>query len=286
MNHNIVLENTSAIKLVAVDLDGTLLCSDMTLSEKNKAALQSCIERGIHVVVATGRAIGSVPQSVRDFPGIRYFITANGAKVYDATQEEAIYAKYLSREAVESVWDLIADPEIMIEVFVDGHPYTDARMYDDLTAYGVPDYFREYVLSTRRPENDITTFVRAHITEIENINFNYPNEIVRGKLYEHLSGSTLYTLTSSLPFNLEIGGLGVSKADALEFLNHRIGVSRQETLCIGDNYNDMDMIEYAAVGVAMGDAVPAAKEIADFITLGNDQSGVAYALERFVLNQI
>jgi Cof subfamily protein (haloacid dehalogenase superfamily) len=260
-----------------------MLCSDMTLSERNQAALSACVDRGIHVLVATGRAISSIPQNIKDFPGIRYFITANGAKIYDATQTEPLYAKYLSGEAVESVWSLIADPKIMIEVFVDGQPYIDARMYDDLAAYGVPDYFQEYVRSTRRPKDDITAFVRAHIAEIENINFNYPDETVRGTLYERLSGSALYTLTSSLPFNLEIGGLGVNKADALEFMCRRLGVLQQETLSVGDNYNDIEMIEYAAVGVAMGDAVPAAKAAANFITLGNDQSGVAYALERVAL---
>jgi Cof subfamily protein (haloacid dehalogenase superfamily) len=272
------------IKLVATDLDGTLLSAEMDITEENRRALVRCIDRGIHVVVATGRSRSSVPQVVRDIEGIEYLICANGAKIYDNRTNEQLYARYLSREAMESVWEVIATGDIMCEVFYDGTPYISVACYNDLERYGVPGWFADYVRQSRVPVDDLPAFTAEHMDMIENVNFNYGSDEVRAYLLSRLDGGALYELTTSLPFNYEIGGLGVNKAEALDFLCRRLNIAPAETMCIGDNANDEGMIRYAGVGVAMGDAVPAAREAEDFVTLDSDQNGVDYAINRFVRN--
>jgi Cof subfamily protein (haloacid dehalogenase superfamily) len=271
------------IKLVATDLDGTLLNPEMQLSHENKAALEACAARGIHVVVATGRAVTAIPEAVREIEGVRYLVTSNGSKVFDGHTNAQLYAKYIGTEAIESVMDLIENRNILIEVFYDGTAYISRHVLSDLGSYGVPGYFQDYIRETRVPVEDVAAFVRAHIAEIENINFDYPDDGVRSWLLKKLGGSDLYTLTTSLPFNFEIGGIGVSKAEAIDFLCKKLGVKQEQTMCFGDNNNDVDMIEYAGVGIAMGDAVSAAKAAADYVTLDSGDSGVAFAIEQIIL---
>jgi Cof subfamily protein (haloacid dehalogenase superfamily) len=269
------------IKLIATDLDGTLLDSDMGLSPENREALERCGAAGICVVIATGRSKTSVPECVLDLACIDYLVCANGAKIYDAHTGKQIYAKCLTREAVENVREIIENPEVMCEVFWDGSPYISETCYGDLTRYGIPGWVVEYVRESRIPVPDIAAFARAHIDEIENINFVYGNEDLRDWIYRRLHGNTLYTLTTSMRYNLEIGGIGVSKASALEFLCDALDIDARETLCIGDNDNDARMLQFAGIGVATDNASAAAKVAADVVTLSNNEAGVAFALEMF-----
>ncbi|MDR3225672.1 MAG: HAD family hydrolase [Clostridiales Family XIII bacterium] len=279
------MKNPNNIRLVATDLDGTLLNRAHEIPADNKAALECCIKEGIAVVVATGRAMSSIPQEVRDIDGIKYLVSANGANIYDNVSEERLYARFLKREAVESVWDLIENAAIMKELFWGGVPYTSRASYDDLARFGVPDWFREYVLSTRIPVDDLDAFAREHIDELENINFNYANYDIRDFLVERLKrdDGRLYTLTASLPFNIEVGGLGVDKASAVAQVAEWLGISHEECICFGDNTNDVSMIEWAGIGVAVSDGVPAALAAADYVTAPAAESGVARALENFGL---
>jgi Cof subfamily protein (haloacid dehalogenase superfamily) len=273
----------SAIRLLATDLDATLLNRAHEVPPDNKAALERCIAKGIEVVVATGRALSTIPREVRDIEGIRYLVCANGANIYDNASEELLYARYLSREAVESVWDLIENAAIMKEIFWGGEPYTSRAAYDDLARFGVPDWFREYVLTTRIPVDDLEAFTRAHAGEIENINFNYANYGIRDFIVERLQrdDGKLYTLTASLPFNIEIGGIGVDKAGAVAQIAEWLGIPQSACICFGDNSNDVSMIRWAGIGVAVADGVPMAVEAADYVTDPAAESGVARALEHF-----
>jgi Cof subfamily protein (haloacid dehalogenase superfamily) len=270
------------IKLLATDLDGTLLDSDMCVSPENREALERCAEAGICVVIATGRTRSSLPQAVLDMDCVSYYVCANGAKIYDAHCGEQIYAKCLSVEAVESVMDVISNPAVMVELFWEGQPYVDAECYKDPTRFGVPHWVCNYITDTRVPVRSIVEFAREHMGDIENINFNYANDELRNWIYSRLFGSGLYTLTSSMAYNFEIGGAGVSKAAALEFLCERIGISREETLCIGDNNNDLEMLRFAGIAVAAAGATAIVKAAADVCTLDHNDSGVAFAINNLL----
>jgi Cof subfamily protein (haloacid dehalogenase superfamily) len=278
----------SDIRLVATDLDATLLDREHRLSARNRAALERCAESGIEVVVATGRALSTVPAEVRSVKGVRYLICANGANIYDNATDELLYAKYLSREAMESVWDLIRNAAVMKEIFWRGEPYTSREAYDNLARFGVPDWFRDYVLTTRIPVADLEGFTKEHIDQIENINFNYANYNIRDFLIDRLTpdDGRLYTLTASLPFNIEIGGVGVDKAGAVAKVAEWVGVTREQCMCLGDNSNDVSMIKWAGKGVTVAGGVPAAIEAADYVTAEASEDGVAKAIEHFVWGEL
>lgn len=265
--------------MVATDLDGTLLDSTMGLPAENKAALERCAQDGITIVVATGRSLMTVPEAVRNIRGLKWLVCSNGAKIYDNVTGEQLYARFLSAEAVAHVSELIRDASIMKEIFWQGVAYTDKVSYEHSDNFGVPARSQDYIRRTRRPVDGIADFAFEHIHEIENINFIYGDTIQRLKILNALSGSDLYTLTSSFSFNFEIGGIGVSKAGALEEICAQLNINASEVLAIGDNSNDLSMIEFAGIGVAMQDATHDVRQAADTVTLANDDLGVAFAID-------
>ncbi|MDR3304753.1 MAG: Cof-type HAD-IIB family hydrolase [Clostridiales Family XIII bacterium] len=273
------------IKLIATDLDDTLLGPGQALSEENKNALLRCIANGIHVVAATGRAESAVPKEILSIAEIRYLICSNGARIIDRDAGEVLFAKYIDEAAVDHIIPLLHDPEILTEVFWNGDPYAEADRIADPKRYGVPDSFLDYFISSRLATQGLAAFAMAHRTEIEKFHFTFPGPAQKDRIWRHLQkAGKLYEITSSLGFNLEVDGLGVNKAAGVKFIADRLGIGQKETMCIGDNANDISMIAYAGIGVAVENAVADAKAAADYITKRNDENGVARAIERFVLN--
>ena len=266
------------IKLISSDLDGTLLDSNMGLSSNNLAALSRCVEQNIHIVVATGRSFHSVPKQVREIEGLEYLICANGAKVYNNVSEELLYAEYLDGDALKKIWHIFKDPNIICEIFWDGKPFVSKKLFDDPDRFGVPMRFREYFLRSRTPIEDIEDFTSKRISEIENINFLFSDMEDRNRFADYIAGLNSFELTSSFPFNLEIGGIGVNKAAGLEFICKKLEILPEEVMSFGDNANDISMIKYAGVGVAMENAVSSVKEAAVFVTRDRDDDGVAFAI--------
>ena len=266
------------IKLISSDLDGTLLDSNMGLSENNLKALKRCLDENIHIVVATGRSFHSVPKHVREIEGLEYLICANGAKVHDNVTEELLYAEYLDAEGLKKIWHVFQDPLNICEIFWDGKPYVSKKLFDDPEKYGVPIRFREYFLKSRIPVEDIEEFTDKRITEIENVNFLFSDMKKRDGFAEYIASLNCFELTSSFPFNLEIGGVGVNKAAGLDFICKKLNILPEEVMSFGDNANDTSMIKYAGVGVAMENAVSIVKEASVFVTLDRDDDGVAFAI--------
>jgi len=265
---------------MATDLDGTLLDSTHTLRDEKRLALKALTDRGIVMAVATGRARSSIHESVTSLDGLGYLITANGAKLYVCGTNELVSERYLAPEALDFISPFFTDEEVLLEVFWDDVPHVEDKRYADAREYGIPRWFSDYFFSTRKPLAGFENAVRAHKNIIENINFIFASEPVQKRVHAFLSKRTeLYELTSSFPFNYEIGGVGVCKATAVDIIVKREGILPGETLCFGDNHNDVSMIEYAGIGIAAGNAVPPAREAADFVTYDNDHDGVVAALK-------
>ena len=268
------------IKLFATDLDGTLLDSKHTLKEVSREALISLSKNGIIVAAATGRALTSLPDSITSMESVKYLITANGAKIYLNSTGELIYEKYLSEKALDSVMHFFSEPNIMCEAFWDGIPHVEMYRYNDAKNYGIPKWFSDYFFQSRKPLDDFFPALRKNMDKIENINFVFGDEEVKKYVFNELSANKhLYELTTSFPFNYEIGGIGVSKGTAVDFLTKRENILQEQTICFGDNENDISMIEYAGIGVATANAVPKAIEAADYVTEDNENDGVAKALK-------
>lgn len=275
------------IKLIATDLDGTLLDRNMALSERNRTALENASAKGVILVVATGRSFRSVPDYVKSIRGIKYAVTANGANTHDIATGKLIDSQHISQVAIDNVWDVLNTKGIMLEVFVEGRPYVYNWDYVNPQIFGTTDSYLKYFMATRKPVEDIFAFIKEHKSQIENINlvFRSPNERLDAlyKLEEIAENDRSYTLTSSFPFNLEIGGTNVDKATAISKICSSLDIDSKDVMCLGDNHNDLSMINYAGLGVAMEDAVSEVKEAADFVTKTSNESGVAFAVEKFIL---
>ena len=271
------------IKLIALDLDGTTLNHKRVISSVTRETLKEAAQKGVNIVVATGRPRMALPKDVYEIGAIRYVITSNGAQVTDLRENKVVYRNCMSPETAERAAGLISRYPYPIEAFTDGHAYINADYYEYVKETG--ECFRdpEYVLTTREPVEDIIGFILENKQDIENINVNFEDMADKAKMAPVLRTIPGATITSSFKNNLEIGGETTSKADALAKLCHILGVSKDEMMAAGDSPNDIAMLKAAGLSVAMGNAEEEVKAEADYVTLSNAEDGVAAAIRKFVL---
>jgi len=268
------------VKLFATDLDGTLFNSKHELTPENRTALSELTDKGIKIVLATGRSRATIPDYIAEMRGVNYLMTTNGARIHIMPSDEIIYEKYISAEALEFIFPYFDDPEVMCAVFWDGAPYVEEKRYYAARDFGVPRWYSDYFFDSRRPLKNFVDAVKANADRIENINFYFPDENVQDQVFHELQArKDLYELSSSFPFNFELNGLGVTKGMALDFIAKREGIQPEEIIAFGDNDNDVSMIEYAGIGVAVANTTPLSLAAADLVTeLDNNNSGVADTL--------
>ena len=271
------------IKMVALDLDGTTLNNKREISPRTIAAFEACRDKGVHVVVSTGRTYGALPENITQVPGVEYAITSNGAHINLIKSGEAIYSDFLDPSAVMEVARLKKENGFFIEVFIDGIAYTDESYMDEVRNNGGGCRSAEYILTTRIPKPDVSSFMLDNKDRVENINCIFTSSEQHEALKPVIEGIENATITTSFPDNLEVGGPNTSKKTALIELMKRLGVDRSELMCCGDAPNDIQMLELAAVGVAVANAWGGTKDHANYVTDSNDDDGVAKAIERFVL---
>lgn len=271
------------IRMVALDLDGTTLNSAGEVSARTREAFRRAAGEGVHIVVSTGRAYTSLPEQVKRIPDIDYAITSNGAHINDINTGESVYDSYLSVEAVRAAAKLYEKLDVEIEIFIDGQAYMDQTYHDHIVNHGIAYRNAEYVLWSRKPVAGVAKLMLDNETRIENINFCFSSVEKLESSRAEIESIPESTVTSSFPNNLEVGGPHTSKKAALIELMDRLGVKREELMCCGDAPNDIAMIEFAGLGVAVGNAWGGTKDHADYITASNDEDGVALAIEKFVL---
>ena len=273
------------IRLIALDLDGTLLTSDKKLSERNRKAILECIRRGIYIVPCTGRTLDGIPAPVREVEGIQYAILTNGAVVQNIITGDVIAKRGLSAEKALQVIDRIKNDTLMYDTYVDGRGKADRRFLDNLEYYEIRPEICSLIRATRDPLPSLYDFLLSEHPVLDKINIyfkGYDRETkkrVRKKL-EEIEG---ILVTSSMPNNLEINGEGASKGNAICLLAEQLQISISQTMAFGDGENDRSMMELAGVGVAMENGNPLIKDCASCIAPPNDEDGVARVIEALVL---
>ena len=272
-----------SIRMVALDLDGTTFNSKGELTERTKTALETAASQGVYIVVSTGRSYNSLPKQIKTVDGIAFAITSNGAHINDISTGESVYDDYILPENIERIIEERNKFGCGLEAFVDGQAYIDEPTYRDIEANGCEYRNAEYVLWSRKPVKDIDELMRENRNKIENCNFCFENEEQALAAKPEISRIPNAQITTSFKNNLEIGGPNTSKKTALIELMSRLGIDRTELMCCGDAPNDIQMIELAGIGVAMGNAWGGTKDHADYVTGTNDEDGVAQVIEKFVL---
>ena len=273
-----------SIKLIALDLDGTTLNSAKHISERTRKALEAAAEKGVHIVVATGRPFAALPKDVFDIHAIRYMLTSNGAAITDLEKNEIFYENCLDTGTVEAAVEMLKDTDYILEGFIGGKAYIEKEYYDHVKKTGRSVRDVNYILDTRNPIEDLCGFLLEHREHVENINVNFEDVSCKPALREMLLTLPNATITTSFKNNMEIGGPTTSKAEALRQLGRLLGVHKDEMLAAGDSPNDMAMLKEAGIAVVMGNGEEEVKAVADYITSDNDHDGVGEAVEKFVLD--
>lgn len=273
------------IRLIALDLDGTLLDSQKRLSPENKKALSECIRRGIEIVPCTGRIWNGIPEFIREFPGIRYAITTNGAVVEDVVSHVVIRERKLSCQKAVELIELGRQFHTMYDVYMGDRGYGELSFRSRMDEFGIPPQVQKMIFDTRDFVPDVAAQIRKIGGQAEKINYFFGDIEERKRAKAALEARGDVTISSSFPYNLEINEIGATKGNGILTLAEYLGLSPEQTMGFGDGENDLTMMQMAGVGVAMGNAVDCTKEAADYVTDTNDEDGVAAAIEKLVLNQ-
>ncbi len=271
-----------AIKLILLDLDGTLLTSDKRISPGNFAALERANADGIHIVPSTGRFFDGIPQVVRDLSFVRYAITVNGAQIYDWTEDRILRRAEIQPADAERIYDRLEALPVIYDCFLDGWGYMDRRNYQRIDQFISDPRVNRMVKDLRKPVENFRAFMREQNRPVQKIQMFFRDMALREQVWAQLIREFPdMSVTSSISNNVEINARHANKGEALEFLCRYLGLEVSQSMAFGDGSNDRSMIEAAGVGVAMANADQALKAAADYITDTNDNDGVAKAMEKF-----
>ncbi|MBP3484092.1 MAG: GNAT family N-acetyltransferase [Oscillospiraceae bacterium] len=268
------------IRLIALDLDDTTLCSDSRLAPETEKALKRAVSAGIEVVVASGRAFKALPAQVLGIGGISYAITTNGAAIERVPDGERIMNFSLRPASVMQILELFGDERL--EAFVDGQPYCDAEYAADPLRYGCAPAYVEYVRTTRRPVADMRAFILQNIERLDSIDVLSEPGAHHDALRKKAGTLENVYVTSSSPRLVEISDAAAGKGAALKRLCAMLGVPAEHTAAFGNGDNDADMLRFAGLGVAVKNASKSCLEAADIVCASNDELGVAQMINRIV----
>lgn len=274
MNHN--------IELIAIDLDGTLLRDDKSLVEENVQAIQEAIDQDVRVVICTGRTLPSIDYVLEGLPdgnGDEYLILQNGAVIHKLPSFEVVHETVLSQEDRQAVYDAFMGsrtPEVQIVGF---------------------DADKLYLVDDETPNQSVINDSKILSTPVTNAKFE---DILKlDQLYKFVAFSepqymdqlqanlpeSIYDqvhVIRSLPVALEFIPKAANKANGLTALMNVLNIDKENVMAIGDEMNDLEMVKMVGLGVAMGNANQPIKDVADYITLSNNEAGVAHAIRHFV----
>ncbi len=271
------------IKIVAVDLDGTLLDSKKQITTPTKQAINACIEKGIHFAFATGRIANELGNVRQQLPDVRYAITCNGAFVTDLKEKKLLSENTLGMEDVRRIYQLFQDEDMMFELFADGKVLTDAGCMQHPQDYCSKSLY-QLVCQTRTGIENFSDYLKKRQRPVGKVNIFFRSAKIRDAAFEKVK-TLPFAVTLQEETNLEFNKLGVDKGTGLQMLADYFAVDMREVMAIGDNNNDLAMLQTAGVSVAMENGREAVKKAADFITKSNDQDGVAFALLKFVFEK-
>ena len=276
------------IRIVALDLDGTLLDSQKRLSERNRASLARVAAQGVHVVPTTGRFFGMMPPAVRDLPFVRYAITINGAQVYDRVTDETIVREEIPLDLALGIMETLDRYDVVYDCYRQSWGWMTAAQQAKAADYATDAHYLKMVREFRRPVPELKAHLRETAAEgdVQKIMLfatNRDREAAAdclGRLAREVGVAfPSVKVTSSTWNNLEINIASAHKGRALQRFAEHLGLSLANCMAFGDGMNDFTMVEAAGCGVAMENAVPEVKRVAKLIAPANDADGVAAVLD-------
>ena len=271
------------IKLIALDLDGTLLTSEKELTAENEAALQRASEAGIEIVPATGRFYGAIPENVRGLPFLHYAITVNGAEIYDIRNRRALFQSEIPWQRAVEVLEYLDTLPVIYDCYQDGWGWMSLAHYERAAEFAPTKHSLEMLQKLRTPVPELKAHLAAAGHGVQKLMMFFQDMELRARAMAELARRFPdLAVTSSIPRNIELNSLDAQKGPALRRLAEYLGAAQEETMAFGDDLNDVSMLQAAGIGVAMANAAPEARAAADFAAGSCDESGVARALDRLL----
>ncbi|HEO8419199.1 Cof-type HAD-IIB family hydrolase [Niallia sp. FSL W8-0635] len=242
------------IKLIALDMDGTLLNENGEIPEENRKAIKEAHDKGLHVVLSTGRSLATCKDHAKSLLLNSYLVTANGSEIWD-TKGNLVERNLVDANHIQWMWGLAQQHKAKMWA-----TSCDQLWFDEM------------------PEN---------VSELEWLKFGFHIEDnqIREKVLKSLQEKNCFEISNSSPVNIEVNALGINKARGLKKVCELLHISMDQVLAAGDSLNDISMIKEAGIGVAMGNAQDVVKETADVVTLTNNENGVAYAIRKWALKK-
>ncbi len=287
-------------KLVAIDLDGTLLNSYGEVSNENKQAIKRAINKGVEIVLSSGRIGNSVESIANELGANNYYISGNGSMLYNMKEEKIEYENFISKEKMLKLIKICDENSIYYSIYTENMVITKSLKYN-VVFYNYENSKKAF---DKRTNINIVQNVYEYVENLEDNKFLKiticdDSEIIFSRIIEkfkkinnidvldvsHMSRKIIKDGTEEVPieyYYTEITNKNVDKWTAIEYLIEKINIKKEEVIAIGDNINDKLMIKNAGVGVAMGQSNPIIKEMADVVTQDNNNNGVANILNKIL----
>lgn len=287
-------------KLVAIDLDGTLLNSYGEISQKTKDIIKKATMNGVEVVLASGRPISSVEDLANELNANNYLISGNGAIVYDMNKQEIVYDKFLSKQQILNIIKICDENSIYYNIYTENDVLTKSLNYNTLFYHNENAHKQE----EKRTNINIMNNVYDYVEKSENIKFLKvtvcdQSRIVFNSIIKklrtipdidvldvaHMSKKIIKSGTEEVLVEYcytEITNKNVNKWEAIKYILKEKNIKAEEVIAIGDNINDKEMIENAGLGVAMGNSTQEILNIADTKVSTNNEDGVYEVFEKYV----
>lgn len=261
-------------KMLMIDIDDTLLNDERQIPDETKESLRQAMDKGVTVTLATGRMFASAKQVARQLGLNVPIITYQGALIKNALDEEVLYECCVPGDVVRRLIEYAESRSLHLQLYYN----------DELYVKDDNEKTREYSRISNVPYRVLPDFSELSESPMLKMLFiEQPERLERLQPELEEIFENRVKITKSRPHFLEITGREATKGQALKFLAQHYGFGPENVIAVGDSWNDQDMVAAAGLGVAMGNAVSALKEIADYITLTNNEQGVKHIIEKFIL---
>ncbi|MTI69196.1 MAG: HAD family phosphatase [Firmicutes bacterium] len=273
-------------KLVVCDMDGTLLNSEGVISNRNIKTLKNLIKNDIQVAIATGRIHPSASTFGKQIGIKTPLITCNGAVIKDLDEKEYFKNKVTFRDCLE-IFNECKKHDILLQFYTEDICYIEKSTSErNKFIEWCKNLEGEKNVTYKEIDNAYEWLKENKDTNIFKILMNTEDDKLRKNLKNKFKKINSIECLSSWSTNIEIMNKGVSKGQAVKRLAKMLNIKQDEIICFGDNENDLSMIEYAGLGIAMGNANEGVKELADYITISNDEDGISHAVSELMKDVI
>jgi len=262
-----------SIRFIAIDIDGTLITPDKRITNPVREALEYAEKKGVMVSLITGRLYPTCKRYSLELGISGPCIIYQGAMIIDSRTDRVLQEIRVPKRVALEIIKYSRENSLSLNVYMDQYTFYTEK----------PNEYSILDAQLNEVEIQIVEDIERIVTNdpLKLMFVGEPNTISSLETF-FTSKDDSYSATTSLPQFLEIVGKKATKKDALEWLSKRLKIEQEEIMAIGDSHNDISMIEWAGIGVAMGNADEKVKKVADFITLSNTEDGVAYAIKKFI----